>query len=377
MNSSQTVYQNPMADARPDEDMVRAFLTAVTSHGAPFEVRILNTRRGPARLWAKTYSGFFTDVDTAVQWVCRYGGSDAAGIYVTLNPLADYVLNWNQDRIDVSVTSTSDEDVTGLRWLFLDIDPVRPRYTCATPAEQEAAKARGNELSHFLMSDIDFPMPAWAGSSGSGVTALWRIDLEPEEAPLIEKALAALDAMFTDSSVKVDAGVGNPARIARIAGTINAKSTTPQPDRPWRMATGKAFDTSVVTRAQLEELAALAPPEEAAPRRHDGSYDGPAYNLPKLLEDAGIEFTEKRRSYGTAYDLTSCLTSDEHDTGASFFQFDSGAVAYKCLHDSCHGKGWQDVKAHLGIVTAPPMRITTGGKTFTPIKIGANGRVAS
>src|SRR5690606_14228321 len=100
---------------------------------------------------------------------------------------------------------------------------------------------------------------------------------------------------------------------SRVAGTINAKSPTPQPDRPWRMATGKAFETTVVTREQLEALAALAPRAAQAPRRNDGPYDGPAYNLRKLLDDAGIEFTEKKRTYGTAYDLASCLTSDEHD----------------------------------------------------------------
>ncbi len=357
--------------------MVQAFLEVVTSRGVPFEIRILNTRRGPARLWAKTYSGFFTDVDAAVQWICRYTGSDAAGIYVTLNPLADYVLNWNRDRIDVSVTSAGDQDVTALRWFFLDIDPVRPRFTCATDAEQEAAKARGNELSHFLMTDIRFPMPAWAGSSGSGATALWRIDLEPDEAPLVERALAGLSATFSDDKVHVDAGVGNPARSARIAGTVNAKSPTPQPDRPWRRAEGKAFRTSIVTREQLEALAALAPPEDQKPRRTGESYDGPAYNLKRLLHDAGIEFKERTRDYGTVYDLASCLTSDEHDTGASFFQFESGAVAYKCHHDSCHGKGWQDVKHRFGIREETTARLTSGGKTFTPIKIGADGRVAS
>lgn len=374
--TSVSEYHNPMLNERPDENMVRAFLEVVTSHGAPFEVRILNTRRGPARLWAKTYSGFFTSVDEAVRWICRYSGSDAAGIYVTLNPLREYVLNWNHNRIDVSVTSASDEDVTGAWWFFLDIDPIRPRFTCATSAEQDAARLRGNEISHCLMTVYGFSLPAWAGTSGSGVTALWRVELEPEESPLIEKALAGLSATFSDDVVHVDASVGNPARIARIAGTINAKSPTPQPDRPWRMATGKAFETKVVTREQLEALAALAPRAAQVPRRNDGPYDGPAYNLRKLLDDAGIEFTEKKRTYGTAYDLASCLTSDEHDTGASFFQFDSGAVAYRCLHDSCAGKGWQDVKHRLGIRESSA-RLTTRGNAFTPIKIGANGRVAS
>jgi hypothetical protein len=43
-------YYNPMQDERPDEDMIRAYLEMLTAHGAPFEIRILNTRRGPQRL---------------------------------------------------------------------------------------------------------------------------------------------------------------------------------------------------------------------------------------------------------------------------------------------------------------------------------------
>jgi hypothetical protein len=257
------------------------------------------------------------------------------------------------------------------------MDPVRPRFTSATSAEQEAAKRRGNALSHFLMTDLGFPMPAWAGMSRSGAIALWRMDLKPDEAPLIEQCLTALDRMFTDQDVRVDARVGNPARIARVAGTINAKSPTPQPDRPWRRADGRPFDTSVVPREQLESLAALAPKEVLPSRRAEGSYGGPAYNLRQLLEGASIEFTEKERTYATAFELRSCLTSEEHDTGASFFQFDSGAVAYRCLHDSCNGKGWQDVKHRLGVRHTPSAPLTAEGKTFTPIKIGANGRVAS
>jgi len=396
--SSPTGYHNSLENGRPDPEVVRGYLEVVTTPGAPFEVRILNTRRGgPNRLWARTYSGFFTDVATAVEWVCRYTGADCAGIYVTLNLLADYVLNWNQACVDVAVTSAADEDVIRLQWLFLDIDPTRPRFTCATNAEQEAAKIRGNEIAHFLMSDLHFPMPAWVGSSGSGATALWQIDLPVEDASIVERCLAALSAMFTDEEVNVDSGVGNPARIARIAGTINAKSPTPQPDRPWRMATGKAFETAVVTREQLEELAALAPKEAPRAGRGDGPYDGPAYDLRKLLDDAGIQYTEKERTYGTAYDLASCLTSDEHDTGASFFQFNSGAVSYRCLHDSCAGKGWQDVKPQLGIRDTPyvsgnrpqsssssPIRIkgtmmndqSRGRRSdaFTPIKV-INGQV--
>jgi hypothetical protein len=367
-------YHNPVQNERPDEELVGQDLR---TRSYPLEVRIPNMRQG----YFRTLSGFFDNPDDAMAAVLSFTGAHAPGVYATFNPLKDHVFNWNHNILGKSVVSAGDVDVAGITGLYLDIDPVRPRLTCATNAEQRAARARGNEIAHYLMTDLGFPLPVWAGLSGSGATARWRVDLPIEDATLIARCLAALDAMFTDNEVKVDAGVGNPARISRIAGTINAKSPTPQPDRPWRMASGKAFETQLVTREQLEELAALAPPEEDRSFKADGSSSGPAYNLKQLLQDAGIEFTEKARSYqgggATVYEIASCLTSDEHDSGAAFIQFASGAVAYRCLHDSCSTRSWQDVKPLLGIRPASSMNRTAKGKTFTPIKIGANGRVAS
>jgi hypothetical protein len=69
---------------------------------------------------------------------------------------------------------------------------------------------------------------------------LWRIDLPPSESGLVEQTLKALAALFDDDRVTVDTTVHNPARIVRIPGTINAKSPTPQPDRPWSMASAMA-----------------------------------------------------------------------------------------------------------------------------------------
>lgn len=349
MISTTPDYHNSMEATHPDRALVRTFLETVTSPDAPFEVRVLNTRYGgPANLRSRSYSGFFDCIDPAVEAVCRITGSDAAGVYVTLNPLANYVLNWNHNALSPAATSAGDDDVLRLRFLYLDFDPVRPRCTCATSTEHRAAKIRANEVAHVLMTEYGFPLPAWAGSSGSGTTALWRIDLPPEDRALIVRVLSALAARHSDDGVKIDTGVHNPARLVRIAGTLNAKSATPQPDRPWRHAIGKAFGGEIVSREQLETIAALAPNLERREVRRD-AYHGTVYDLRKLLEGAGVEFTRKERDYATLYELSSCLTSDDHDSGASLIQFPSGAVAYRCLHDSCSGKSWADVKHVLGV----------------------------
>jgi len=39
--------------------------------------------------------------------------------------------------------------------------------------------------------------------------------------------------------VKIDTTVFNAARLFRLPGTVNAKSVTPQPDRPWTLVRGE------------------------------------------------------------------------------------------------------------------------------------------
>lgn len=380
-------YHNPIASSFPDAVTVHTFLKTVVEPDAPFEIRVINTRPGgPANLRYRTYSGFFDRVEPAVNAVCRISGSDAAGVYVTLNPLSCYVLNWNDNVLTKSIASGGDTDVTGIRFLFLDFDPERPRFTCATAAENQAARRRANEVTHVLMNQFGFPLPAWAGSSGSGTVALWRVNLAAEESVLLRRALEALSACYSDSEVKIDTGVHNPSRLVRVAGTINAKSPTPQPDRPWRYATGRAFDTQIVTREQLESVAALTSSIQhcgQGPSVNQGSH----YDLDRVLQQAGIEYRRKDRGYATVYELVSCLTSEAHDSGAAILEFPSGAVAYQCHHDSCSGKGWREVKSKLGLTenrSFPDGSHKSSGNrersgkagTFQPIRV-VNGRVAS
>lgn len=46
-------------------------------------------------------------------------------------------------------------------------------------------------------------------------------------------------------------------------------------------------------------------------------------------------------------ELDECLTSTAHTAGACLLLFDSGAIQYKCHHNTCSGKTWQNVKPRL------------------------------
>jgi len=359
---------------RPDLDQCRAMLEAITIPGNPFELRIVNLRRQtPDGLipnpYGKAESGFFTDVESAVAAVARFNGTNCASVYVTLNALPNHAMNWGADRI-AKGRATSDSDVTAYRYLYLDLDPVRPADTNATDAERAFARDRARRVLAYLC-DLGWPGPAWAGNSGSGSLMLFRIDLENTtgNADLVKRALEGLSDLFSDDVVSIDTTVANPARICRLAGTVNAKGITPTADRPWRRASGKANpDAGTVTRAQMEAIAAVKPePSKGKAFKAatgDGStYDGPDYDLATILTDSGIQYREKRNAYGTVYEVD-CLTSTDHTGGACFIQFASGKFVYRCLHQSCSGKGWQDVKHLLKLPERP------AGATGPQVKLG-------
>lgn len=221
----------------PDLATVRAMLVILPK---PYEVRVLKTRRGgPCKFWTSTYNGFFDDDDKAIDAVRRITGHDAAGVYVTINALAPHVLNWGRNRLAEATRAAQDADVVRLRHLYLDVDPVRPADTNATADERRAAIERAGQVDAYLR-DEGWPGPVWAGTSGSGAMGLYPLDLPPDDAPLVARVLTALADRFSDDRVTLDTGVFNPARVVRLAGTVNAKSATPQPDRPWTLATGTA-----------------------------------------------------------------------------------------------------------------------------------------
>lgn len=222
---------------RPDAELIRNAMEAVKHPDSPIQIRVLNIRsNGPCRFFGNTYNGFYDDLDAAVRDTSHITGRDAAGLYMSINPLDAVVRNWGLNRLDRAVKAASDEHVIGLRHLYLDIDPKRPPYTNATADENAVAMHTLVDVISYLESEGWEP-PVLAGSSGSGAMALWRIDLPTSEVQPIERVVTAFSSMFSTDRLTVDIAVANPARMVRIPGTVNAKAPTPQPDRPWALAT--------------------------------------------------------------------------------------------------------------------------------------------
>lgn len=235
-----SIVRHNGTELRPDPDLIRDALAAIKHPDHPIELRVLNARPGgPCRLYGRTFNGFYDDLTAAVRDASRITGLDAAGVYMGINPPDPVVLNWNHNQFGKAIKAADDEHIVRLRHLFVDIDPVRPPYTNATETEHTAALATLEQVIEYLRGEGWEP-PVLAGSSGSGAMALWRIDLPPSEADAVKAVLDVLAAKFNSDRVTIDTSVANPARIVRVPGTVNAKSPTPQPDRPWTLATAKA-----------------------------------------------------------------------------------------------------------------------------------------
>lgn len=258
-----------MSTIQPDVEEIERSLGRFCPNGSVVEVRVLH---GPRN---RTYSGFFNreHLHDAAQQVA---GLKAAGVYATLNPVDPALLARAANRIIESPTATADTNIVGRRWLLIDLDPKRPSGISATDDEKTAALAKTEQIREWL-AERRWVAPVFA-DSGNGYHLLYPIDLlnDADAKQLIEHALKALAAQFDDDAVTVDTSVHNAARICKLPGTVARKGDA-TPDRPHRLShvleDPQLRPGEIVTRQQLEKLAALLPDEPKPDHHRKGSVE--------------------------------------------------------------------------------------------------------
>ena len=255
-----------------DTEIIRA-LELLFQPGDVFEIRVLDAERASYRR-PHVESGYFdyehrAEVPRALAEIAT-----AAGVYTTINPVDPALLARAANRLVVARRNQSagNADVLRRRWLFIDIDPVRPAGISATDAEKTLAFDRTMEMRGGLAS-MGWPQPVVV-DSGNGCYLLYRIDLPSGDNGLVQRCLQALQPL-SDGKVHIDLSVANAARICRLPGTWNRKGDD-MPDRPHRMAAilDAPEATKTVPTALLEALAAQVPTE--APTRPAGQLDASA-----------------------------------------------------------------------------------------------------
>ncbi|QEH33964.1 hypothetical protein OJF2_24970 [Aquisphaera giovannonii] len=229
---------SPARPAVPDPEQTRRFLGYLLEPGSCLEIRIFKARFtrtgfiGPDDRYSTTLAGWFDDADAAVADLGRLQGVSA---YVTVNPIRDDLLSRTCNRVAKQRSTSADADVAAVRWLYLDLDPVRPADISATEPEHAAALSLRDKI---LAENPEIAEAAHYGSSGNGAWILVRIeDLDPTEGT--KHVGAALDwfaRTYSTDAVVVDTATRNPARVMCCVGTIKAKGSDTL-KRPWRTAT--------------------------------------------------------------------------------------------------------------------------------------------
>lgn len=317
---------------------LRKTVHALKNDGDLFEVRCLEANG------RKVSSGYFHDPEIMVTQLCRLNPTES-NIYIVLNDIKqDCYSREQRDHFVVnSKIQTSDNDIVGYDWLFIDADPRRPSGVSSSEEQLQQAKMVGNKV-YFFMKKLGFNEPVKA-MSGNGIHLLYRIQLRnnDENKDLIKKCLAALDMLFSNELVSIDKTNYNPARICKLYGTMARKGSNTL-ENPHRMSYLISEGSKIPTdKAYLEKLAAMLPMPEK-PRQYNG-YNPQEFDLEEWLIKHGLRYQKVGYSDGTKYILENCPFDSNHKgKDACIFQSRSGAIGFHCFHNSCSDKTWRDVR---------------------------------
>lgn len=323
----------------PDE--IRKTIQALKDYEELFEVRFLEANG------KRVSSGYFRDVEVMLDQLSRLNSSDS-NVYITLNSIKPECYSRAQrDKfiqiVQGKIPTTSDTDIVGYEWLFIDADPKRPSGVSSTDEQLNQAKIVGNKV-YVFMKNLGFNEPITA-MSGNGIHLLYKIRLRnsDENKALIKNCLLVLDMLFSNDCVDIDKTNFNPARICKLYGTVARKgsNTAENPHRMSRLLSEGSKEPT--DKAYLEKLAAMLPVPEK-PQKYNG-YRPNEFDLEEWLIKYGLRYQKTNYSDGIKYILEQCPFDSNHKgKDACIFQARSGAIGFHCFHNSCSDKTWKDVR---------------------------------
>jgi len=310
------------------------FLSLLLGTRPTAELRVPNGPEGPL-------NGIFNDRNKMAVVAAELSGN-VPGIYVGLNPLRDSFNLEAGNCLTKSRAAIKDVDVAKRCWLPIDFDPVRPSGTPSSETEHEAALTRARECLDWLRS-LGWPQPLFA-DSGNGGHLLYAIDLSNDRASseLVKAVLQALSLSLSDAAVYVDVANSNASRIWRVCATQNRKGKESD-DRRFRDAVllNAPATPKVVPRRLLKEMGSRLP---IAPTGNQKQ----RIEVRQWLADHGVAVLRDAPWSGGYKWVLQCPWNEDHkDASAYIVQFRYGGVAAGCLHKSCQGNGWPDLRRKL------------------------------
>lgn len=303
------------------------------------EIRILdpNTKR--------SYSGYFTDIDTILREIKPY---ENCNLYFTLNVINDACYSREQhDKISTRPKSTtSDHEIIARKWCLIDIDIEKPADTNSSDEEKKMAQPVVNEVFKFLR-DEGFEQPVICDSA-NGYHLLYKQAMKstPENTETMKKFLQVLDMYFSTDKVKIDCTTFNPSRICKLYGVISRKGANTK-ERPQRESKILRVPKEVkaTPNEYFEKVASYLPQPEKRDRTNN--YGTTTFDLDAFLQKHNIQVRNVvESSQYTKYVLEHCPFNPAHSApDSAVFKLKDGSFGFKCLHNSDKDKTFHDFRA--------------------------------
>lgn len=321
-----------------NEITIRQWYDTFKSGEELVEVRIVDNA------YKRTYSGYFTDVNTLLNEIRKY---DNCNIYFTLNAINPACYDREQhDRIVTKPKSTtSDNDIVGRDWILIDIDTKKPSDTNSTDEEKEMAKEVVNNVFKFLR-DEGFEKPVVC-DSGNGFHLLYKIAMKNsnENTTICKEFLQVLDMLFSNPNVEIDCTTHNASRVCKLYGTFSRKGSNTK-KRPQRESKILRIpdEIKITPNEYFAKVAAMLPkPEQPSKSNY---YSNEKFDLEAFLNKHHIAVRNiVRTSSFTKYILDECPFNSSHRApDSAILEMSNGGLGFKCLHSSCSQYTWKDFR---------------------------------
>ena len=329
-----------MTRPTPDRTEIMKALSILHGSTQTIELRAIDKKK-------RIHAGYFDQnhhkdfADAAIK--LNMTGSQ---IYMVMNPVNPQLMSRCCNRVAESPKCTAnDGNVISRSWFYVDVDPVRPADTSSTSEQLQASSLMAMAIWDYL-TGLGWPDPIFA-ASGNGYHLVYRLaDLSntDENTTVIKSVLLQLSKQFNTEYVHVDTTVSNAARIMKLYGTVAGKGdhTDFAPHRLSKIISAPETPLPV----PLELLRGLAPAPVKASAIAVDTTKRSEFNIHGFLSKLGTNYTETPYNGGTRYLLDECPFNIEHGRGESaIFQHSDGKLGFKCQHDSCADKHWQDVRS--------------------------------
>ena len=293
-----------------------------------------------------TYSGYYKDIEHLIRDV---GQHDDCNVYFTINPINDSCHGRPQceNMIRNPKNTTTDAEIVGRTWVFVDFDCEKVTNVNSTNEEKEFAHRKALEVYRYLKKEGFNESVVVDSSNGYHLYIPCLLKANEENDTLVAKFLKSLSMMFSDEHVSIDVKTANRSRIAKLAGTYSRKGSALSADRPQRMCKILKVPSEIepTPKEYFQKIADLYPEEEVKPTR-ENNYSTEKFDVEGFLNKYGLEYRTVRITGGTRYILKECPFggSAHKDPDSMVFQHDNGAIAFMCYHNSCSHYTWRDLR---------------------------------